>query len=123
MKKIVIMILAILTGLSACVEKRNQNPILSNWKTQYGIPPFETIKPEHYMPAFLKGFEEHMKEVEAIINNTEEPTFENTIRALEYSGNLLRKVSSTFSPINSANTSDELQAISRELSPDRKSVV
>ncbi len=117
MKKIVIMILAILTGISGCVEKKNQNPILSDWKTQYGIPPFETIKPEHYMPAFLKGFEEHMKEVEAIINNPEEPTFENTIRALEYSGNLLRKVSSTFSPINSANTSDELQAISRELSP------
>ncbi|MDX9930666.1 MAG: M3 family metallopeptidase, partial [Bacteroidales bacterium] len=73
--------------------------------------------PEHYMPAFLKGFEEQMKEIEAIINNPEEPDFSNTIKPLEYSGSLLRKVSSTFGPISSANTNPELQAISRELSP------
>jgi peptidyl-dipeptidase Dcp len=69
------------------------------------------------MPAFLKGFEEQMKEIEAIINNPEEPDFSNTIKPLEYSGSLLRKVSSTFGPISSANTNPELQAISRELSP------
>jgi peptidyl-dipeptidase Dcp len=117
MKKIIVMILILITGLTACKQKSPENPILSDWKTPYGIPPFDEIKPEHYMPAFLEGFKEHMEEVEAIINNREEPTFENTIKALEYSGMLLRKVSSTFSPVNSANTSEELQAISRELSP------
>lgn len=117
MKKITLLILIVMVGLSACTQKTPENPILAEWKTPYSIPPFDLIKAEHFMPAFLQGFEEHMKEVEAIVNNTEEPTFENTIKALEYSGTLLRKVSSTFSPLSSANTSAELQAISRELSP------
>ena len=69
------------------------------------------------MPAFLKGFEEQKDEIKAIINNPEEPTFENTIKALEYSGQLLTKVSRVFGALNSANTNDTLQAISRELSP------
>jgi peptidyl-dipeptidase Dcp len=117
MKKIVVMFFTILVGISACKEKEPENPFFTEWETPYGIPPFGEIKNEHFMPAFLKGFEEQMKEIDAIISNTDEPTFENTIKPLEYSGTLLRKVASTFGPLNSANTSEELQAISRELSP------
>ena len=117
MKKIIIMLFAILAGMTACKEKEPENPFLAEWKTPFGIPPFDQIKTEHYMPAFIKGFEEQMKEVEAIVNNPEEPTFENTILALEYSGGILNKVRPVFYRLNSAITSDELQAISRELSP------
>lgn len=117
MKKTVIMLTALLLAISACTEKQPENPFFAEWDTPFGIPPFDEIKSEHYMPAFIKGFEEQMKEVEEIITNDDEPTFENTIKALEYSGSLLRKISSTFGPISSANTSAELEAISIELSP------
>lgn len=117
MKKLIIMFSLFLAVATACKEKQPGNPFFSEWDTPFGIAPFGDIKPEHYMPAFLKGFEEQMKEIEAIINNPEEPDFSNTIKPLEYSGSLLRKVSSTFGPISSANTNPELQAISRELSP------
>lgn len=111
------MLLAILAGLNACKEKEPENPFFAEWTTPFGIPPFDQIKAEHYMPAYLKGFEEQMKEIEAIINNPEEPTFENTILPLEYSGALLNKVRPVFSRLNSAITNEELQAISRDLSP------
>jgi len=117
MKKLILMASAIVIAASACTDKQPENPFFAEWKTPFGIPPFDQIKTEHYMPAYLKGFEEQMNEVTAIIENQDEPTFENTIRALEYSGALLRKVSSTFGPINSANTSEEMQALSVELSP------
>ncbi|MBE0675663.1 MAG: M3 family metallopeptidase [Bacteroidales bacterium] len=117
MKKLIIMFFVVAMGLMACTEKEPENPFFANWDTPFGIPPFDKISNEHYMPAFIRGFEEQMKEIDAIVNNSEEPTFENTIKAMEYTGSLLRKVSQTFSPINSANTSEEMQAISRELSP------
>ncbi len=117
MKKIVIMLFAIMAVLNACKEKEPENPFFSEWKTPFAIPPFDKIKAEHYMPAFLKGFEEQTKEIEAIINNPDAPTFENTIKPLEYSGALLNKVRPVFSRLNSAITNDEMQAISRELSP------
>ena len=69
------------------------------------------------MPAYLKGFEEHNKEIDAIINNPKEPTFANTIKALEYSGELLDKVSGAFGILSGANTNDSLQALNKELSP------
>ena len=117
MKKIIIMLFAIMAVLNACKEKEPENPFFSEWKTPFAIPPFDKIKAEHYMPAFLKGFEEQTKEIEAIINNPDAPTFENTIKPLEYSGALLNKVRPVFSRLNSAITNDEMQAISRELSP------
>ena len=70
---------------------KSDNPFFNKYETPFEVPPFEQIKAAHYMPAFLKGFEEQKKEIEAIINNTEEPTFENTIKAYEYSGELLRQ--------------------------------
>lgn len=93
------------------------NPFLTEYTTPFGVPPFDMIKIEHYKPAFLQGMEEQKKEIEAIINNKEKPNFENTIVALDNSGQLLRKVSSVFYGLNSANTNEEMQSLSKELSP------
>lgn len=93
------------------------NPFLAEYTTPFEVPPFDQITLEDYKPAFLQGMEEQKKEIEAIVNQSEEPNFENTILALDQSGRLLSKVSSVFFGQNSANTSDEMQALSRELSP------
>lgn len=93
------------------------NPFLSKYTTPFGIPPFEQIKVEHYKPAFIKGMEEHKKEIEAIVNNKKPATFENTIAALDRAGELLNKVASVFYGQNSACTSDEMQTVSRDISP------
>ena len=93
------------------------NPFFSKYTTPFGIPPFEQIKVEHYKPAFIKGIEEQKKEIEAIVNNKKPATFDNTIAALDRSGKLLNKVAGVFYGQNSANTSDALQAVSREISP------
>ena len=93
------------------------NPFLGKYTTPYGIPPFEQIKVEHYKPAFIKGIEVHKKEIDAIVNNKKPATFENTIAALDRCGELLNKVASVFYGQNSACTSDEMQAVSREISP------
>lgn len=110
--------------LSSCgsSEKKNAadntgNPFFTEYTTPFGVPPFEQVKFEHYKPAYMQGMEEGRKEIEAIVSNAEEPTFENTIVALDQQGDLLRKVSAVFSGQNSVNTNDELQALSRELSP------
>ena len=93
------------------------NPFFAEWDTPFGVPPFEQIKPEHYKPAFTQGMEEQKAEIEAIVNNTEDATFENTIVALDQSGALLNKVSYVFFGQTNANTNDELQAINAEISP------
>ena len=93
------------------------NPFLAEYTTPFEVPPFDQITLEDYKPAFLQGMEEQKKEIEAFVNQSEEPNFENTILALDQSGRLLSKVSSVFFGQNSANTSDEMQALSRELSP------
>ena len=93
------------------------NPFMTEYTTPFGVPPFDQIRLEHYKPAFMEGMKQETAEVNAIINNTEEPTFENTIAALDQCGKLLRRVSAVFYGQNSANTNDEMQALSRELSP------
>ena len=96
---------------------KSDNPFFNTYNTPFDVPPFEKIKAAHYMPAYLKGFEEQKKEIKTIINNPKEPTFENTIKELEYSGELLSKVSRVFGALNSANTNDTLQKINKELAP------
>lgn len=119
MKKILICsLITLLTFIGCKKATMNSNPFLNEkYNTPYEVPPFEKIKASHYMPAFLKGFGEQKKEIKAIITNRDEPTFDNTIKALEYSGGLLERVGSVFGALNSANTNDSLQAINRELSP------
>lgn len=118
MKKLILMA-GMATVLGACGSQKgaDSNPFLSEYNTPFEVPPFDKIQLEHYKPAFMQGMEEEAKEVEAIANNPEAATFENTIVALDQSGKLLRKVSSVFYGQNSADTSDEMQEISRELSP------
>lgn len=117
MKKLVI--IAIITGamLSSCSTKDSVNPLLTEWDTQFGIPPFEDIKLEHYMPAYLEGMKQHKAQIQEIINNPQEPNFENTIVAYDNSGDILRKVAPVFSSLNSVNSSPEVLALAKELSP------
>ncbi|MBK7626194.1 MAG: M3 family metallopeptidase [Bacteroidales bacterium] len=118
MKKTLVLILIAFVAASACKKaEKSDNPLLNKYETPFEIPPFEEIKAAHFMPAFLKGFEVHRAEIKAIIYNKKEPTFDNTIKELAYSGQLLSGVSRVFGALNSANTNDSLQAISRELSP------
>lgn len=105
------------TNVSAQGVQANGNPFLAEYTTPFKVPPFDKIKLEHYKEAFLKGMEEQAQEINAIVKKRSAATFENTIVALDQSGKLLSKVSAVFYGQNSANTSDEMQAISRELSP------
>lgn len=94
-----------------------QNPLLSAFDTPFEIPPFDKIKNEHYLPAIEEAIEISRKELEAIIKNHEAPTFSNTIEAMELSGDVLGRVASVLFNLNSAETSDELQAVARDASP------
>ena len=104
-------------ALCGCGEQKPANPFFSEFNTPFGIAPFEQITIDHYREGMLKAMEEQMKEVEAIINNPEAPTFENTIKALDQCGELMRKVRGTFSPISSSNATDETRALQKEMSP------
>ncbi|MEG1380106.1 MAG: M3 family metallopeptidase, partial [Bacteroidales bacterium] len=103
--------------VSCSSPKTENNPFFSESKAPFGVPVFEEIKSEHYKPAFLRGMEEHNAEVEAIVNNPAAPTFENTVAALDFSGDLLKRVSGVFYNLTSAETNDELKAINKEISP------
>jgi len=93
------------------------NPFFIEWTTPFGVPPFELIKIEHYVPAVTEGIKQQQAEIDAIVNNTEAPNFDNTILAFDKSGDLLSKVSGVFGPLNGANTNDEMQAVAREITP------
>ena len=89
------------------------NPLLSPFDTA----PFLKIKNEHFKPAFLQAIDNARDEIAAITSNTEAPTFENTIEALEFSGQQLDRISSVFFNLNSAETNEEIQKIAQEVSP------
>jgi peptidyl-dipeptidase Dcp len=93
------------------------NPFFTDYNTPFETPPFDRIKYEHYMPAFQKGMEEEKKEVAAIIENPEPPTFQNTIEPLERSGYLLEKVRNVLFSLQSAELTDEIQNIANDVTP------
>ena len=95
----------------------SKNPLLEEWDTPFGIPPFSEVKIEHYKPAVMAAIEEHNKEIQAIINNPEAPSFENTIVALDNSGSLFSRVYSVFGSETSINSTPELMAVETELAP------
>lgn len=109
----------LITACNAPVNEKqdSENPLLTEFNTPFGVPPFEEIKPEHYLPAFEEGMKQHKADVDAIINSTEEPTFENTVEALMQSGETLSRAASVFFSQSGANTNDELQKIQQEISP------
>ncbi len=93
------------------------NPFLTEFQTPYGTPDFDRIKVEHYEPAFLKGIEQQNQEIKAIVENAEAPTFENTIVALDNSGEILARVSGVFFALTEADTNDELMALEAKIAP------
>ncbi|MGC1925632.1 MAG: M3 family metallopeptidase, partial [Pseudolabrys sp.] len=94
-----------------------QNPLLAPWSGDFELPPFTQIKAEHFRPAFDRALAEHRAEIAAIAGNQAEPSFENTIAALEKSGRELERVANVFFALAGANTSDEIEAIERDVSP------
>jgi len=110
-------VLFILSFTMNAQTKDISNPLLQKWNTPYEIPPFEKIKPEHYMPTYKYAIEEHKKEINAITNNKKPATFENTILAYDESGKLLSDVSAVFSSASSVGSNPQILAIARELSP------
>lgn len=122
MKKLLIVSAVAATLSVACSpeneKKSDMNPFFETYDTPFGVPPFDRIEPAHFAPALREGIQRQEVEVAAIVNNAEAPTFSNTIEALEYSGELLSKVSRVFYNINSANTNDEIQGIAREMAPE-----
>ncbi|MDF2666790.1 MAG: Zn-dependent oligopeptidase [Microbacterium sp.] len=93
------------------------NPLLAPPALPYDLPPYGSIRAEHYLPAFAEAFAAHRAEVDAITAQTEEPTFENTLVALERSGALLDRVARTFYTVTSADGTADIQAIEEELAP------
>ncbi|MFA8450386.1 MAG: M3 family metallopeptidase [Bacteroidales bacterium] len=93
------------------------NPFLVEYNTPYQVPPFDQIKIEHYIPAFKEAFKQHDAEIDAIIKNQEEPSFENTILAMEKAGSLLNKIEGTFGNMSNALTGDEFKKMEEEASP------
>lgn len=114
--------LAVMLGACSSPDKKTDaaetgNPLLSEFTTPFGVPPFDKITLADYKPAFIRGMHEQMQEIDAIVNQRSVPDFENTIVALDQSGALLRQVRAIFSGQNSVNTNEEMQALNRELSP------
>lgn len=120
MKKILtIMVIATTLVMTGCNKKQQtaDNPFMKEWDTPYGVPPFDEIKTEHYLPAIEEGMKQQAAEIAAIVDNTEEPTFENTILALENSGSLLNKVTAVFFNLAECMNSPEMEAIAEEAMP------
>jgi peptidyl-dipeptidase Dcp len=94
-----------------------QNPLLATWSGEFELPPFAAIKAEHFRPAFDRALAEHRAEIDTIAQNGAEPSFENTIAALEKGGRELERVANVFFVLAGADTSDDIEAIEREVSP------
>lgn len=99
--------------MAACTQTKN-NPFLEEWNTPYGIPPFEKIQLTDYIPAVKAGIEEQNKELEAILNNQEAPTFENTVAAYELSGKTLTKTTAVLFNLQETEGSDEMNKVVEE---------
>ncbi|WP_418982603.1 M3 family metallopeptidase [Alistipes sp.] len=111
--------LVLLMTLSSCGSDRKsgENPFFSEWDTPYGVPPFDRIRPEHYLPAFERAMSLHEAEIDAITSNNDEPTFENVILAYDNSGQMLAQVSLVFGMLCDADTNEQMQALQEQVMP------
>lgn len=105
----------ILCLLSSCDNK--MNPLLTDSTLPYGAPQFDKIKTEHYLPAFEQAITEAKAEIDAIVNNPDAPTFENTIAALDEAGGRLNDAAGIFYNLMEADTNDQMQGIAEKVSP------
>jgi peptidyl-dipeptidase Dcp len=121
MQSLLLTILAAGLALSACSNTKNQsmsdNPLFTESTLAFEAPNFNAITVEHYRPAFEAGMKQELEEIEQIASNTEAPTFENTIVAMEKSGQLLSRTASVFYNLTSAHTNDKIQEIQKEMAP------
>ena len=101
---------------ASCADQQ-RNPLLTDYNTPFDAPPFDRIDDEHFLPAIEEGIRQHQAEIDAIVNNPEPPTFENTIVAYDQAGSLLSRVSLVFGNLRSAETNPRLQEIARESTP------
>jgi peptidyl-dipeptidase Dcp len=116
MKRLIMLLFAGALIFTSCSTKQ-KNPLLATWDTPFETPPFDKITTEHYLPAFEKAIKVHNDEIDKIVNNSDEATFVNTIEALDYSGTLLRRVRRVFSAMNESMSNEQMQIISKEVSP------
>jgi peptidyl-dipeptidase Dcp len=126
MKRVLILLVSVGLLLASCSKQPQQeqatqadNPFFQEFATPFEVPPFEKISVEHYLPAFQEGMTRQRKEIEAIIANSEPPSFENTVEALERSGSLLRAVGMVFDVLNESMTSDRMQEVAKTAAPLR----
>lgn len=119
MEKILVALTVLFCGILAltAAPTKSTNPFFQEFKTPFGVPPFEKIKVEHYMPAFRAGIDENQREVKAIAESTAPATFANTVEPLEKSGALLKRVTSVFFVLSESMTDEKMQAIATEVSP------
>ena len=119
MKKVLFIMSALTMGLVGCgnTDDINNNPLVAEWDTPFQTPPFSKIELKHYEPAIDYAIEQNRAEIDAIINNPEAPTFENTIVAMAESGELLGRVTGVFYVLNNCVTSPEMQQIALNISP------
>jgi len=131
MKNIFFLLLSSLLLITSCekdVKKDAQannktnstmnNPLLAEWNTPFGVPPFDKIKSDDYLPAMREAIKMHNKEITSIVNSKENPTFKNTIEAIETSGAMLKKIANAFYAVTAANTNDILKESEKTIGPE-----
>jgi peptidyl-dipeptidase Dcp len=104
---------------AASVVSGHDSPLLAEWHTPFGVPPFDLIRNEHYLPAMREAMALHSAEIAAIADQPDAPTFANTLEALDRSGAMYTRVSAVFGAVNGAHTNDTLQEVDRILAPER----
>ena len=119
MKKVTILMSALTLALVGCCGGDNiaDNPLVQEWNTPYQTPPFSKIELKHYEPAIAYAIEQNRADIDAIVNNPEAPTFENTIVAMERAGELLGRITGVFFVLNNCDTNDEMQQIANNITP------
>ena len=124
MKRNVLMLaVCLVVAIGGCGDKApEENPFFTEWTTPFGVPPFEEIHEEHFLPAFERAIAEQRAEVEAIAQNPEPPTFENTLVVLDATGMLMSKVSGVFYTLTGAETNEQIRAIAKEVAPMRSNL-
>jgi len=122
MKKVILIVLGAGLLIWSCSSQPKEtadmnNPFFIEYDTEFQVPPFDRIHEEHYLPAFKEGIRREQTEISALIDNPDSPTFDNTLDALENTGDLLTKVSAVFYNLNSSLTDEKMQEIARQVSP------
>jgi peptidyl-dipeptidase Dcp len=125
-RHVLLVIVCAIVALSGCgkagVEAPGENPFFTEWTTPFGVPPFDEIREDHFLPAFERAIAEARAEVEIIAQNPEPPTFENTLVTFDAYGLMMDRVGSVFYTLSGAETNDRIQEIAKEVAPLRSNL-